>query len=67
MNVLSEIKQMTISEKLMTMEQLWNELKSSDDGVTSPKWHKDVLLEREHNETYTDWNDAKRMIRNSIR
>ena len=51
----------------MTMEQLWNELKSSDEGVRSPKWHKEVLLEREANETFTDWNDAKRVIRNSVR
>jgi hypothetical protein len=66
MNVLHEIKQMSYSEKLMMMELLWKELQSSEQGVQSPEWHKDILDAREGNEKYIDWDDAKRMIRNSI-
>lgn len=67
MNVLAEIKQMSLSEKLMTMEQLWNELQNSEEGVQSPAWHKEVLKAREGNENFVDWSDAKNAIRNSCR
>ena len=67
MNVLAEIKQMSLSEKLMTMEQLWNELQHSEEGIQSPPWHKEVLKAREGNEKFVNWNDAKRAIRNSCK
>ena len=66
MNLLNEIKQMSYSEKLMTMEQLWTELTNSDQGVQSPQWHKDILDAREGKHKYIDLADAKRMVRNSI-
>ncbi|EDM24689.1 hypothetical protein LNTAR_02579 [Lentisphaera araneosa HTCC2155] len=67
MNVLAEIKQMSLSEKLITMEQLWNELQNSEEGVQSPPWHKEVLKAREGKEKFVNWNDAKKSIRNSCR
>jgi hypothetical protein len=66
MNLLNEIKQMSYSEKLMTMEQLWSELTNSDKGVPSPQWHKDILDAREGKHTYLDLADAKSMVRKSV-
>jgi hypothetical protein len=51
----------------MTMEQLWNELQHSEEGIQSPPWHKEVLKAREGNEKFVNWNDAKRAIRNSCK
>ncbi|MEO1857365.1 MAG: addiction module protein [Rubritalea sp.] len=37
---------MTTTERLETMENLWDSLSRSSDEVASPKWHEDVLTSR---------------------
>ena len=42
----SDIKQMSTSEKLQTMEFLWDTLRYDNVELSSPAWHEDVLSER---------------------
>jgi hypothetical protein len=61
------ISNMTLEEKLATMEQIWDDL-CQHQNVQSPDWHGDVLQIREENrltgqEPPMDWQDAKKVIR----
>jgi len=38
--------EMTIQEKLATMEALWEDLSRSPDAIESPEWHSEILDER---------------------
>ncbi len=42
----SEINNMSIVERLQTMEAIWDSLLHENTEVESPDWHKDVLKER---------------------
>lgn len=68
---LFKIKKMTLEEKLQTMELLWDDLRENIDGVDFPKWHQDVLDEREQMQRqnvlhYTDWAKAKKDIEKKV-
>jgi len=41
-----EISNMSIAERLKTMEALWDSLVHEDTEIESPDWHNDVLKER---------------------
>lgn len=61
------INNMTLEEKLATMEQIWDDL-CQHQNVQSPDWHGDVLQIREANRQAghgqpMDWQDAKKAIR----
>mgnify|MGYP001636540398 CR=1 FL=1 len=61
------ITNMTLEEKLATMEQIWDDL-CQHQNVKSPDWHQDVLQIREKNrlagqEEPLDWQQAKLEIR----
>ncbi len=45
MNTL-EIKKMTRTERLQTMEALWDSLIDEESELESPEWHEDILKER---------------------
>ncbi len=52
------------------MEELWHDL--SDTDVPSPDWHGDVLAERDRlirsgEDTFVDWETAKRELRRGFR
>jgi hypothetical protein len=69
---LVEIKKMSLEEKLQTMELLWDELRENPDNVAFPKWHQDILEQREsltHDESlhYTDWSEAKKDIEKRVK
>lgn len=56
------------SEKLRIIEQLWDELSHSPEGVESPAWHADALraAEQAHAAGQTgmlDWDQAKARLR----
>lgn len=56
------IKNMSIEQKLSTMELIWDDL-CHNDQVSSPDWHLDVLKTREKNkETSINWSTAKQQI-----
>ena len=42
----SEIKSMSLTERLQAMELLWRSFSDSEDEVPSPDWHGEVLSER---------------------
>jgi hypothetical protein len=71
MKVELPLAEMTVAEKLQTMEALWTDLtkNSPDDAV--PSWHADVLAERERRlasgqEAVLDWEEAKRRLRREM-
>jgi hypothetical protein len=71
MNLALPLDQMTTTDKLRTMESLWDDLCENSDELVSPSWHKDVLADRdtrlaEGKEALLDWNAAKRRIQESI-
>lgn len=43
---LSDIESMSVSEKLQTMESLWDSLLDEKTEVASPQWHEQVLASR---------------------
>ncbi len=62
-----QISRMTIAEKLRTMEELWDDLRTRADAVPVPEWHKDLLDERERlietgEAQFSDWEVAKKRI-----
>jgi hypothetical protein len=62
-----QINQMTLAEKLQAMEELWEDLRTRAEGVSVPKWHKDLLDERERlietgEAQFSDWETAKERI-----
>ena len=56
------------SEKLQLIEQLWDELSRNPDDVPSPAWHADALREAENTVAngdagFQDWEQAKERLR----
>ena len=66
------LKDMTLQEKLATMELLWEDLARSPESIESPTWHKDTLDERhqrvaEGKAQFVNWETAKTEIRKKLR
>ena len=40
------LNKMSITEKLVIMNQIWDDLMRNPDDIPSPEWHKDVLSAR---------------------
>lgn len=64
------IENLTKKEKLQLMEKLWEDI-SQDADYSPPMWHQKVLEEREKKikekkESFTDWKEAKKDIRNQV-
>jgi len=58
------LNEMSVEEKLQTMEMLWKSLSADPNAVQSPEWHEKELLERERKITsgethFISWEDAK--------
>ncbi len=67
MSVTLALEQMTLEEKLQTMEALWEDLCQREESIPVPPWHKDLLDERarlieEGKAHFEDWETAKRHI-----
>ena len=63
------LEKMTREEKLRIMEELWTDLSRDESQIESPAWHGDVLRERAEavksgKETFIDWEEAKKQLRN---
>ncbi len=61
------IEQMTIEQKIQTMEMLWDDLCKEETVMQIPGWHKDILYERERGlkegkDKFIDWNIAKKEL-----
>lgn len=66
-----QLDEMSVEEKIRTMEPIWDDLRARAGGVTSPAWHNDVLADRhaalERGQTqFEDWKAAKKHINQEI-
>lgn len=71
MSITLQLDQMSVGDKIRTMEYLWDDLCRRAE-VSSPPWHNETLLEREQdvlsgNAKFIDWDVAKEKIRDSLR
>lgn len=62
---------LTVSEKLVLMEGLWEDLSRRPDDVPSPDWHGDILAERlaavrEGKSSFVAWEDAKKRLQERL-
>jgi putative addiction module component (TIGR02574 family) len=62
------LNEMSVEEKLQTMEALWQSLASDSVAIESPAWHKEELAEREGKiesgeAKFVEWEKAKADIR----
>ena len=67
MTTMLQIDQMTLEEKLQTMEAIWADLCQRQEDVPVPQWHKDILDERRRlveqgQAQFIDWETAKKQI-----
>jgi len=67
-----DLHEMTTPDKLRLMEALWQDLSTNESEVASPEWHGDVLAERDRliasgEESFIDWDIAKRQLREELR
>ena len=65
------LKDMTIEDKIQTMEIIWEDLCKKAESLKSPEWHYEILKKRERmvkegDDEYIDWEDAKKQIRDKI-
>lgn len=42
----TEVKEMSIIERLQTMEAIWDSLLYDEAEIESPEWHRGILIER---------------------
>jgi len=66
------LDEMTIKEKLQTMESIWDDLSTTAGNVPSPDWHKEILTDREQSvsegsEDSISWNAAKNQIKKDLK
>ena len=47
MNISLPLDKMTTLEKIAVMEKLWDDLCRDPEGISSPKWHAEVLEARQ--------------------
>lgn len=71
MKITLPLKDMTVSEKIGIMEEIWADLSSIREGYSPPDWHDRILEERarlaESGEVgFTDWETAKKQIKDRI-
>ncbi len=71
MKITLPLEQMSIEEKIQTMEIIWDDLCKTAGSISSPSWHKNVLNEREERikkgeDEFIDWDKAKKHIRDTI-
>ena len=65
------LEEMTMKDKISTMEILWDDICRSSNDFQSPEWHGEILQEREEmirqgKDRFEDWEDVKKEIWNSV-
>ena len=65
------LNEMTLAEKLETMEALWEDISRDEHAFESPEWHATVLREREKliqsgEAQFIDWEQAKEELRKDM-
>ncbi len=64
------LDKMTTEEKLLALEEIWEDLCRIPDNMPSPAWHGSVLEERqqrveEGSSAFVEWTRAKQNIRDA--
>jgi len=72
MAVALKLDEMSLADKLQTMETLWDDLCHHVQDVAVPEWHYEELAAREEGliegkERFSDWETAKDEIRGSVK
>lgn len=72
MNITAQLDQLSTTEKIRTMEYLWDDLCRHADEVPTPAWHAEVLSQREQSlaggsALFRDWEAEKSRIRDSLK
>jgi hypothetical protein len=65
------LKDMSLNEKFMAIEMIWDDICHRSADFPSPAWHETVLEERDEKiasgeDKLIDWEVAKKQMRNSI-
>ena len=65
------IDKLSVADKIVLMERLWDELSRSPTDVPSPVWHGDILDDRraavrEGRTAFVEWDDAKKRLRERL-
>ena len=65
------LQSMSIAEKILTMELIWDDLSAKANSIAIPKWHENILNERQQAikqgvEVFIDWNVAKKNLRRKL-
>ena len=66
------LHEMSIEDKISTMEILWEDISKNPSNYPSPDWHEDILKAREKNlqqgkDEFEDWEEVKREIWDSVK
>ncbi len=68
------LHEMSLEEKLQTMEALWEDLSREPDRIESPSWHLGIFLKRNRGKelqsgeaTFADWEKAKVSIHDRLK
>ncbi len=66
------LDEMTITEKLVVINQIWEDLVQTPNDVPSPEWHKDVLSARANRVKngeahFKDFNSVKSELRSEFK
>ena len=72
MHVALPLEKMTTRDKLVVIEEIWDDLAHNPKQVPSPVWHGEELKAREERlakglTRFSDWSDAKQRIREQTR
>ncbi len=62
------LSKLTLPQKLKLMEDLWAELSREPESIPTPKWHLNLLHEREElvrqgKARFSPWSEAKKRLR----
>ncbi len=65
------LEKMTMSEKISTMEILWENITQDSQCYPSPAWHEEILKERENmlkngEAAFEDWETVKKELWNEL-
>ena len=65
------IDNLSVTDKIILMERLWNDLSRRPTDVASPDWHGDILDDRraavhEGRTAFIEWDDAKKRLRERL-
>jgi putative addiction module component (TIGR02574 family) len=66
------IDKLSVEEKILLMERLWENLSRRPSDMPSPDWHGEILAERqaavqEGRTSFVEWESAKQRLRDRLK